>query len=670
MKHKLVSAAFSQNRAEELGHDVWNSFVVPPYFDQLMASHRTKPVVFIGGRGCGKTMLLRYLSHYSQFSTVRETIPESATKQVGLYWKVDTHFVQQLHSRGLPQETWSSAFAHILAIQIGKEILRALSTISASRFKELGDEILATWRCPEIKDFDSSLPCSHEDLLKELESSERKFISWVNNVKRIQEPIFLPGSQFITVLIDCVRALPCLSNSVFHIYIDEYENLREEQQRLINTALKHSTPKLVFNIAIKRNGIVTFSTIGEENISCPDDYRRFDLDDEIESTFDCFAAEVFFFRLLSAEEIAWVPKIVDSKMLQSVDELSDRREAKYREQLLAAIRGIFPGQSQAMIAANVMETPALRNWIKARVEWLLPEGSSITADNLLNVAIPEAAVILPALLARRRSRPKDIFEELKKLRDGEPNSFRSGPEWISNNLYAALLQVYTPNDRVCPLYAGFDAFVLLSHGNLRHFLELCHRSLNRLVADSNDPGPSVPETTQAACVKDASISFVREIKSFGIHGNRLHSFVNTLGGLFAKLLGRMALSEPEVSQFTIQGHESLQGLPADVDIFLREAVKWSVLFETRESKMKDSSAIPGFEWQLAPIYTPSFHISPRKKRKLELTIAELAGLIVGDMDIVDRLLKRYDDSGRPGFGGYGKTLFDDLPQDAAEGIEG
>lgn len=669
MTNRLVSAAFSQNRAEELGHDVWNSFVIPPYFDQLMASHHTKPIVFIGGRGCGKTMLLRYLSHYSQFSPARGSLPDIAANQIGLYWKVDTHFVQQLHSRGLPQETWSSAFAHILAVQIGKEILRALRTISHRRFKGLTASTLASWRCGEVRDFDPSLPDSHEELLKTLESLERRFISWVNNVKRVQEPIFLPGSQFVTVLIDCVRRLPCLEHSVFHIYIDEYENLREEQQQRINTALKHSTPKLVFNIAIKRNGIVTFSTIGTENISSPDDYRRFDLDDEIEPTFEWFAAEVFFFRLLNEGHAVWVPDFVEPQALQSQESLNARRDSKYQKQLRSAMEAIFPGQSQATIAATTMEIAALRDWIKRRIERSLPEGSTIKADELMEAATPEAALLLPALLARRRWKPVEILAELKKLQEGEPNSFRSGPEWIPNNLYAAILQTYTPNDRDCPLYAGFDAFVLLSHGNLRHFLELCHRSLNRLTADSTLSERCVPVLTQAACAKEASLSFVREIKSFGLHGNRLHTFVNTIGGMFAKLLRRATLSEPEVSQFSIQGYESLQTLPDEIEAFLREAVKWSVLFEHRESKMKDSAAIRGVEWQLAPIYAPSFHISPRKKRKLELTIAELTGLIVGDQDVVDKLYRRYDDSGRANLAGYGRSLFDDLPFDEFDADE-
>jgi len=54
-----LQQVFTQNRAEELGNDVWRHFVVPPFYDKLDLQQAKKPRVIIGGRGCGKTMLLR-----------------------------------------------------------------------------------------------------------------------------------------------------------------------------------------------------------------------------------------------------------------------------------------------------------------------------------------------------------------------------------------------------------------------------------------------------------------------------------------------------------------------------------------------------------------------------------------------------------------------------------
>ena len=69
---ETLSSVFSKNRAEEFGYDVWEHFVIPPFFDQLELEKAKKPGVIIGGRGSGKTMLLRYLSHQTMFSPKRK----------------------------------------------------------------------------------------------------------------------------------------------------------------------------------------------------------------------------------------------------------------------------------------------------------------------------------------------------------------------------------------------------------------------------------------------------------------------------------------------------------------------------------------------------------------------------------------------------------------------
>ena len=85
-----LASIFSKNRAEELGYDVWEHFVIPPFFDRLDLTTARKPRIIIGGRGCGKTMLLRYLSHQTVFSQQRASIPTTAIHHIGLYWRVDS----------------------------------------------------------------------------------------------------------------------------------------------------------------------------------------------------------------------------------------------------------------------------------------------------------------------------------------------------------------------------------------------------------------------------------------------------------------------------------------------------------------------------------------------------------------------------------------------------
>jgi hypothetical protein len=240
---------------------------------------------------------------------------------------------------------------------------------------------------------------------------------------------------------------------------------------------------------------------------------------------------------------------------------------------------------------------------------------------------------------QKRQSPKIIYTELQNLAAGRANKFTGKTNWIHNNLVGCLLRLYAPYHRTCPFYAGFDAFIELARGNIRHFLELCHKSLRRVPLASSCEQVTVAINEQAEAARASSTAFLGEVRSFGPSGNRLHSFVLTLGSLFALAHRRPAQSEPEVSHFGITaGGQSLTDEDQD---FLCEALRWSVLAEEPETKKKDPLQLPSSDWILNPIYAPYFHITYRKKRKLHLASRDLITLIRGTYDERRTLLKRY-----------------------------
>jgi hypothetical protein len=142
---------------------------------------------------------------------------------------------------------------------------------------------------------------------------------------------------------------------------------------------------------------------------------------------------------------------------------------------------------------------------------------------------------------------------------------------------------------------------------------------------------------QSTAARQASVEFLADIRSFGEIGNQLYTFVLGLGSLFALAHNQLAQSEPERCHFSLR-----DGLPitGKFSRFIEEAQKWSVLFEERETKQKDSNQPESLEYILNPIYSPYFRISYRKRRRLELSNAELATLIEEDYSSVSELLKK------------------------------
>lgn len=635
-----LQAVFAQNRSEELGYDVWAHFVIPPFFDRLNLGQTYKPRVILGGRGCGKTMLLRYLSHHSTFSRRRQRIPPDAINHIGLYYRADTQFARMMTNRAIEPDVWEAAYKHLLAVLLGIEVLRSLQTIAASSYQDLTSEALSACTFARLQAFDASLPTGFHDCLAALEDRFCAFESWVANVRKRPEPMFLPGTAFLLALISQAKQdLPAIQNSTFFVYIDEFENLHEYQQRIVNTCIKHSEPPLVFNIAMKRNGFFTTRTLGEESISDIADYRTYDLEAYVlDGSFDLFAAEVLCLSLA----LAGAPSLpVDPATLQDVEQLPARRRPDYRERVLSRIREMLPGMTHERLAQTVLETDALRRKLVEKVNVALRSRSSrLDSGRFVRESQPMASVIVPALLHRDRDTPEAILAELDQLDAGRDNRFTGRTGWIHNNFIACLLAIYDPHSRPCPFYSGFDTFCLLSRGNLRHFLELCHRSISIALEAPDCQEPlAVTPIDQALAARQTSAAFLGQVRSFGRFGNRLHRFALSLGSLFAISHQRPTQSEPEQCHFSIV--PSADHLSDSEVEFIAEAVKWSVLFEEEETKQKDPLQPASFEYVLNPIYSPYFHITYRKRRKLELVASEFRNLAFGSYDDVSSLLRRF-----------------------------
>ena len=151
-----INSNLTRNRAEEYGFDLWNEFVIPPYYSQLELMKSEKPQIIEGGRGSGKTMLIRYLCHTTQFSPKRQTITEADYKRVGIYWKMDVQFSKLMSMRGADETLWLNAFINMGVLVLTKEIIESLyniKSINPIAGKEIDDIDFGG-----LQDFDPLIP--------------------------------------------------------------------------------------------------------------------------------------------------------------------------------------------------------------------------------------------------------------------------------------------------------------------------------------------------------------------------------------------------------------------------------------------------------------------------------------------------------------------------------
>lgn len=637
MSNSAVNA-FAKNRAEELGLDLWGKFVVPLFFHKLALDDVRKPLLFEGGRGCGKTTLLRYLSHRTQLSERRKLTQENLPKQIGLYLRADTQYLRTYRGDWQNDQEWQMVFEHSLCLMIVAELLSALQLLATGPDRVDIFPGIQSLSLAALQDFDPDAPSGLTEAITFIDRRQNQLAMWLNNPESVAKPLRLPLKRLLLALIRSVREqVPTIANVDFFVFIDEYENLLPGQMRQINTFLKHSEPPLIFHVAAKRHGMSNRATLGNEQLQEPDDYRRVDVEEFLAPEFDLFAAELFCFRLLKKNICLDNCPVTEELLCDEQSVVKRQSDPDYRKAVKGFVESILPGLSNEEAASYVLTDSALRGRLQKAIESALQaRKSQVDPAAFIRSDSPQASICVPALLHQGKD-ADEILKELAAHANGGVSKFSKG-EWVHHYFFSSLLSLYLPLQRPCIAYAGFDSFLKLSRCNVRHFLELCHMSMQMLEDGGSTTISRIEPRQQAEAARMASALFVKETQGSGDFGNRLYLIVNTLGQIFRLSQYRPAQSEPERTHFSIT-----EGVPSNsAQDILRECVKWSVLFAAKETKVKDPRVVTE-EYIFNPIFAPYFGISFNKGRRLEIPYQVIDDILVGDRVGLDKLIRSYKD---------------------------
>ncbi len=644
----MLSQIFKKNRAEEFPDDLWGKYVLPLNYAQFNLLHETKGVKVVGGRGTGKTMYLKYHAYNTQLSKQRMLITEDNINTIGIYWKPDTHFVQLINKSYL-NDKWDAVFNTYVALSLMMKFLEFIDVFLDSNYHdEDTKERLKNFTVP--KDFSEELNINQEVLLIELKERIRGFLfklqNWLHNP--IKDFLFyLDGKATIEYIIQIWKDNNFFKKTTFHIFIDEFENLREEHQKIINTWMKHGASPLIFSIAYKKHAYVSDNTTSKEHTQGRNDHRIIDLVDDV------YAKTDDDFKLLSAEIIASKIqeydsqyKIVDNDKISSEEEVKYRRSIEYKNKMIEFVNSIFPSLRYGEIAALVMSDKTLKNKLIKNIKLALKTKNSTLKDSYFyDDDFPEASVVNGTLLFRTRTKPeelKKLFNDYKKAGVQSP-SVTAYKEQISNALVGSILYIYISfPQRICPIYAGFERFCLMSRNNLRHLLELCYQSFVELENSNNlEQKPiKVDFNLQAKAAKFCSRQELDTISELGSYGKDLQKIANRLGIIFSLKQKIKTQSKPENIHFSVETH-SLETIDEKFNILLHEAKLWNVLQEFDGTTKDTSDSISTKEFMLTPILAPYYKISMRKIHKIVFKPDEIKTIFLKSDTEFDKLYKKF-----------------------------
>lgn len=594
--------------------ELYELFVQPAYFPELLT---TRPCVIIGGRGTGKTTVLRGLSYLGQYelrdrpSTFLEDSP-----YFGLYYKVNGNRVRAFTGEELSRDRWSRLFAHYANLQICLLLLEFLGWVQ----EVLGRSVeLPT---PDLTSVATSLHISPPRDIAEMrtyvgDALLRVEASINNDPSTHPVDLSIQGAP-IDLLFAAVSRQPEVADRPFFICIDEYEIYLDYQQQVVNTLLKQSSSVYTFKIGVRELGWRARSILaGAEPLISPADYVRVDLGQRgAGREFDKFAADVVSSRLGRYATLV----------------LADGAASETEPNLTELLPSLGLAEEADRLGAGKVAQSFLDS-LKAEAT------SETLTRELANLSPLELAVLDYWRKAQGLSHEQLAEEYLRNRRAWDTR--------LVNYAFASLFTIRQGKVGIRKYYAGWPVMLRMAAGNIRYLLELVERGFLLALADTDELLPVVTPELQTRAAHAVGEKNLMELEQIDEYGPDLMRLVLGLGRVFQVMAANPHGHTPEVNQFYVESgslsERHTNGLAPDLrrltDI-LTAAVGHLALLRSPGTKPTDEASTRADDYMLHPVYAAFFQFSYRRKRKMRLEAEDVLGFLDRPRHTIRDVLER------------------------------
>ena len=603
---KALAELFSGYRAEWLDERLFDLFTEPSYFPQLTTSH---PCFLEGGRGTGKTTVLRCLSYQGQ-AALRSAQDRDVPKEwpyVGLYYRVNTNRVRAFGGPELELLDWTRMFAHYVNIEFCEAVVGFLiwHTQQNPRMPAVSSAGLSRVGATLHLDAASNL----DELRDGLRLSKLKFEAAVNNIAdRSSLPALSVQGGPIDALLREVKELSQFRHSSFFFLIDEYENLDKPQQRVLNTLIKHCGELYSFKVGVRELGFRERSTLNpQEQLTHPADYKLINISQELEGRFSEFASEVCRQRL---------------------------QQVIGADEPMLGLTALLPELSA--------EEEAAKLGVKDAVASVVEELRSAASDNEGFRSWLSDADLLEVFALSTRARREEMTN-VEKLGD----ILRDPQRWnrhYENYKYSYLFAIRQGKPGPRKYFSGWRVFCLLAASNIRYLLELVDQALNKHFNERLGPLDPVRHEIQTVVAQNTGQRNLRELEGISLNGGKLSRLLLGLGRIYQVMAEDPTGHTPEVNQFHLDADIEDAKCRSRVAELVTDGVMNLALLRYPGTKLQQHTDIRQFDYAVHPIFSAFFGFSHRRKRKIELSDQDILALIDRPKDTIREILNRQNRS--------------------------
>ncbi len=580
-------------------------------FVDLIKPNSPMPMVILGGKGSGKTHIMRFFSFNLQKIRYQESLIKNIQKEgyIGIFTRCGGLNSGRFSGSHQNQDAWKNIFSYYIELWLSQIVLAIVDEIIKTNYEFYRNSEQKA--CEQILQlFDKNSPdeaLTFSELRKRIKALQRTVDFEVNNCAITGENIsnlrilVSPGSFVFGIPKVLSQNFSFLSKIQFIYLVDEFENLLDYQQMYFNTLLRERESPVTFRVGARWYGYRTFRTYSaEEDLKEGSEYEKHVIDQILRDRSDDyvkFAANICKSRL---EQVELLDSNEGSEDIRAFfDEFSLDSLYKNIEPKKDRIRKAIFGRVGAKIGSRVKNSEL-----------------ELVISNLRNEDDPVIERTNLFLFFRYWKKNKG----LALLKCSEKVKIESllyqNPKTRSKSEHFRILSKFKNDiiDQICRdyqeelPYSGFDKLVKMSVGIPRLLLIMLKHVYRWSDYNGEKPfrGGRISEQSQRKGLDDAIKWFLDDARISGQIGKKVSAAINRIGNLLHEIRFSDFPPECSLSSFSVGELDVVD----DTQTILSFLEQYSYIIKVKKDGRDKNS----------PAYRPVFQVNGLIAKKWELSI--------------------------------------------------
>lgn len=612
---------FDITKADDFSNDdiarLWVDLPTGARMSDVLEPTSPMPLLVIGGKGSGKTHLMRHASYPLQkLRAQRNLTSVIADGYIGIYFRCSGLDTGRFAAKGQPTDKWQTVFEYFMELWIGQRVLEVVADIVATNSCALDTQRAFAEAIALDVDSETAIT-SISDLLSFLRAEQRKVSRSVNNcalTRTLDVQVRVTrGSLVFGIPRLASSMLRDLRDTRFLYLVDELEHLMEPHQRYLQTLLRERQYPASFRVGARRHGVSTYQTYsaGEVN-KRGSEFDEIDLDARMRDSeeFPEFARQLAISRVRDAgvpvEQTAAAERDFLAHLFPAParDRLAITETEFVQQTWAGRERPYFVRLATQLASHLAIGTVAINEIISAL---RCPEYPLIEKTNvfLLYRAWSKGVRDLAATATQ-------LAHETARIREGsrDAEQLRVLKHWKSD----LLAQLYRDCKRPVR-YTGFDNFVTMSSGYPRNLLVILKNAVRYAgFAEASTLSEPVPARLQDSAVRASADWFFYDAGIATPEAEHIRAAVGRLATLLRSIRYSDLPAECSLSSFGVDA----SAMTAPARNIIDKCVTWSLLIEIQRGHKDKNTEDIRAKYQVNPMIAPKWELPLSRRGAVEL----------------------------------------------------